>query len=202
MTGTRVDALHRFPPSQRFFLLPGQYFVTERPMVISTVLGSCVAVCLFDPVARVAGMNHFMLAGESPPDQVPLGVTEVGRYGIEAMELLINAMMRRGGQKGRFQAKAFGGGCVLPPLPRRKLVSVGEANCSFVRRFLEGERIPLVSQSLGGELGRVIHFHTDTQYVWSRFIRNASLAAKVAKEELAVWDSLNKKPRPSKPILF
>jgi chemotaxis protein CheD len=135
----------------------GQVYATREPTIIKTVLGSCIAACLFDPVARIGGMNHFMLpAPESPTTHDP----DVSRFGIHAMDLLIGAIQRNGGERGRLQAKVFGGGHVLRIAVNGN--SVPERNIKFIEKFLQTERIVVVSRDLGGYLPRRIQFQTDT----------------------------------------
>ena len=87
-------------------MLPGEYFVSSEDMVIMTVLGSCIAACIWDPHLNIGGMNHFML-----PDSD--GIDTSGRYGSYAMELLINEMVKAGSRREAMQAKVFGGGQVM-----------------------------------------------------------------------------------------
>lgn len=93
---------------------PGEFYVTRKHLIISTLLGSCVAACLYDPVNKVAGMNHFMLSNKRYSRDMPTCITEAGRYGVNAMELLINKMLNTGAEKKHLRAKAFGGGSLLP----------------------------------------------------------------------------------------
>lgn len=119
-------------------VLPGEYFVTREPQVIVTVLGSCIAACLWDSRMRVGGMNHFMLAAGD-------GADASGRYGSYAMELLINEMMKLGARRETLQAKIFGGGQVMAHFTT---MNVGERNTRFVRDYLTTERIPVVSEDV------------------------------------------------------
>lgn len=89
-------------------ILPGQYYAASGQGAITTVLGSCVSTCLWDPVQRVAGMNHFMLPGDTATAASPW--TASARFGVYAMELLINDMIRIGADRTRLVAKVFGGG--------------------------------------------------------------------------------------------
>ena len=118
-------------------VLPGEYFVSEENLLIVTVLGSCIAACIWDGRAQVGGMNHFML-----PDGDGDGG---GRYGSYAMELLINEMMKRGARRESMQAKVFGGGQVMASFTS---MNVGERNTKFVLDYLQTERIPVVSQDV------------------------------------------------------
>jgi chemotaxis receptor (MCP) glutamine deamidase CheD len=117
-------------------------------------LGSCVAACLFDPESGVGGMNHFMLPSQSPDAR------NSARYGIHSMELLINAIMRLGGDRRRLRAKAFGGANVLRL--NRPGLDVGQQNCQFIREFLDTEKIPLLVERLGGESPVRVHFLTNS----------------------------------------
>lgn len=120
-------------------VLPGEYFVTSENMVICTVLGSCIAACLWDRVRNIGGMNHFML-----PDS-DSGGDASGRYGSFAMEVLINEMLKLGAKRETMQAKIFGGGQVMSNFTTMK---VGERNADFVVQYLQTERIPIVSEDV------------------------------------------------------
>ena len=148
---SRVDELRsqsRKPGEASFFyadhhfqydavkVLPGEYFVSNEDLLIMTVLGSCIAACVWDGKARVGGMNHFML---------PEGEDGSGRYGSYAMELLINEMLKMGARRETMQAKVFGGGAVMAGFTT---MNVGERNTKFVLDYLATERIPVVSQDV------------------------------------------------------
>ena len=124
--------------------------------MLCTLLGSCVAVCLYDPVERVGGMNHILLPGRADLKHFD----SAARYGINAMELLINRIMSLGGRRKRFVAKAFGGAHVIPAISPEN--GVGRKIAAFILEFLELEGIDLVSHDLGGHEARKILFHTDT----------------------------------------
>lgn len=117
-------------------VLPGEYYVHDEDILITTTLGSCIAACLWDRERRIGGMNHFML---------PEGSGDSGRYGSYAMELLINEMMKRGASRVTMEAKIFGGGAVISGMSS---LNVGERNTSFVIDYLNTERIPIVSRDV------------------------------------------------------
>ena len=119
-------------------VLPGEYFVSNENLVIMTVLGSCIAACLWDSRMHIGGMNHFML-----PDGDSLDVS--GRYGSYAMELLINEMFKLGARRETMQAKIFGGGQVMHNFTT---MNVGERNTNFVINYLRAERIPVISEDV------------------------------------------------------
>ncbi len=167
---------------------PGERYATASASDIRTLLGSCVASCLFDPVARVAGLNHFLLAAPRYSRSLPFTATEAGRYGIHAMELLINDMMDLGASRSRLRAKVFGGASVLGFSCEDNFLCVNEVNQRFIRDYLSTERIPVLSEDLGGIHGRVIHFHSDTFRVFRRFIKDERTEI-VEKGERAYWQS-------------
>jgi len=135
------------PESGKLNIVQGEYRVTGDPgVVITTLLGSCVAACLHDPLARVGGMNHFLLPGE-----LKAGQSE--RLGVHLMELLVNGLLKHGASKDRLIAKLFGGAKMVDGLN-----DIGERNGLFARRFLEREGIPVVASSIGGATGRRIQF--------------------------------------------
>ncbi len=119
-------------------VLPGEYYVTEQNMVICTVLGSCIAACLWDRSLNIGGMNHFMLPEGDSTDTS-------GRYGSFAMEVLINEMFKLGARRETMQAKIFGGGQVMASFTT---MNVGERNTDFVTQYLQTERIPIVSEDV------------------------------------------------------
>lgn len=133
-------------------LLPAEYRVSDEPLALVTLLGSCVAACLYDPLLRVGGMNHFML-----PDSDGAGDGSA-RYGAHAMELLVNDLLKRGARRARLLAKVFGGGNVL----RGFQDPIGSRNARFVLEYLGAERIPVVAQDLGDIHPRKVAFFVQT----------------------------------------
>lgn len=140
----------------------GEYHASREPVVISTFLGSCVAACLYDWKNIIGGMNHILVPGRAsfrdfnPP----------ARYSINAMELLINAMLDLGADKRKIHAKVFGGANVIPGLSEEH--AVGAKISEFVLEFLARESIPVTAQDLGGYKSRKLFFHTDTGSVYVR----------------------------------
>lgn len=132
-------------------ILPGEFYCTDADEVIVTVLGSCVAACLLDPVALIGGMNHFMLPINRQQDDD--NTFFAARYGVGAMEFLINGLLRMGAQRNRLVAKTFGGARVM-----QGLSDVGDQNIQFVRHFLNQEGIPVWAEDLGGTHPRKVYF--------------------------------------------
>jgi len=154
----------------------GEYHASSEPAVIHTVLGSCVAVCLFDPIKRIGGMNHILLPGKADMSRF----NEPARYGINAMEVLINRIIGLGGDKHRFVAKVFGGGHVIASISGNN--AMGEKNASFALEFLQTEGIRVLSRDVGGTDTRKIFFHTDTGDVFLKRIP-AVFQERLAQEE-------------------
>jgi len=142
--------------------------------MLQTLLGSCVAVCLWDPVARIGGMNHILLPGRGDGD------AGSSRYGVHAMELLINAIMNKGGDRRKLVAKAFGAGNVVASL---QSPTIGELNAAFVRGFLGTEGIPLVGQRLGGLRPVQVNFRTDTGKITVHTVDGSRLPSILTAED-------------------
>ena len=143
----RVDAIK---------ILPGQYHAA-REGAITTVLGSCVSTCLWDPIERIGGMNHFMLPGDQASPGSPWAAS--ARFGVYAMEVVINEMIRLGADRRRLVAKVFGGAQLLQGFDR---LDVGAKNSEFVLEFLRVEGIRVLAQDLLDVCPRKVHFFVDT----------------------------------------
>lgn len=156
-------------------ILPGEYYVTARDMVLVTVLGSCIAACIRDPVLCVGGMNHFMLPEHGgDPDSI---LSLSARYGSYAMELLINHLIKMGANRSRLEAKVFGAGRVLAGV-----TDVGMRNTAFVLDYLKRERIKLVASDLGGTYPRKVYFFPDTGRVLVRELRTLHNETLITRE--------------------
>lgn len=172
----------------------GGLHASREPLVLDTVLGSCIAACLYDPVLGMGGMNHFMLPEGSDP-----GDPTSTRYGVNAMELLISDLMKMGADRRRFQAKIFGGGHVLNI--RESLDGVPQRNIDFVKRFLEVEHIPVVREDLGGYQPRRVLFQTHTGKVFLKYLGKTE-AERTAEEEVVYLISLKKQKTDGDVTLF
>lgn len=157
---------------------------SREPLVIDTVLGSCIAACLYDPEARMGGMNHFML-----PDGIDPNNPTSTRYGVNAMELLISDLQRLGASRARFRAKIFGGGHVLKI--RESASGVPQRNIEFVHKFLDQEKIPIVKEDVGGYQPRRVLFNTDSSRVFVKYLGQQD-AERTAEEEMVYLISLKR----------
>lgn len=170
---------------------PGGWAVeTERPL--STLLGSCVAVCLFDPKLRLGGMNHFLLPSSSSSSaNADIDMILNGDY---SMEVLVNALLAKGAQKSRLIAKAFGGGTIISAIR----MDIGGRNSAFAHEWLEREGIRLVASDFNGAWSRKIVFVPNTGEAFCRRIPvTQANVAEVAKAEYAYEQSLLIKKPPS-----
>ncbi len=143
------------------YIYPGQWLATAEPMVASTILGTCVAVCVFDVEAGVGGLNHFMLplAPQSAPDPM--------RFGDVATLRLVEQAFALGAKKGRLLAKLFGG--MSSPLTSAGLIKdLGQRNAAVARRTLEALGVPVVAEDVGGKQSRKLVFHTGDGRAWVR----------------------------------
>ncbi|MHB8883698.1 MAG: chemotaxis protein CheD [Methylovirgula sp.] len=130
-------------------IIQGEYFVTDDPnVVVTTLLGSCVAACIRDPVARVGGINHFLLPGA----EIRMN-GEAERYGVHLMELLVNGLLQHGARRERLEAKLFGGARTVEGLS-----DIGARNVAFAEKFLQNEDISVVGGSWGGDSGRRLQY--------------------------------------------
>ena len=159
----------------------GQLHASREPVIIETVLGSCVSVCLYDAVERIGGMNHILLPGDADLKHFDASA----RYGINAMERLINRIAVLGGDRRRIIAKVFGGAHILPAISHSN--GMGRKNTKFVFKFLQMEGIDIVNQHVGGHSTRKVLFHTDTGDAFLKTLPNADLNAFLRKE-LRHWD--------------
>ena len=137
---------------QRVSIIQGELFVAATAdILIGTLLGSCVAVCLHDAVARIGGMNHFLLG--APAMHEPVADDEMNRYGLHTMEMLINEMLKMGAARSRLRAHVYGGANIIP-----RLGPIGRNNAAFAQRFIRTEGIALGHTELGGRLARRVEF--------------------------------------------
>jgi chemotaxis protein CheD len=158
-------------------IFPGQYFVTDRDIVLVTVLGSCVAACIRDTRAGVGGMNHFLLP-DSVRDLNP--ASRSARYGSFAMEVLINQLIHHGARRQSMEAKVFGGGSVLPEL---RSSGVGAANARFIVEYLEKEGVQVLAQDLLDDCARKIYFFPASGRVLVKKLRQLHNQTVLAREQ-------------------
>lgn len=169
-------------------LLPCEYYVTTTTTVLLTVLGSCVAACIHDPHARVAGMNHFMLPDEGAQNRDRMAAM---RYGGHAMDVLIRELIKAGARRDRLQAKVFGGAAVLANMPT---LNIGDRNCDFVLRYLKAEKIDLFARDLGGAHARRICFLPESGKVVVRKLHAEQDVDPIRSEESELLRRLSGQP--------
>lgn len=144
-------------------IFSGEWYVTSEDVMLTTILGSCVSACIRDPVAKIGGMNHFLLPGDDTQDGQ---AGDAARYGVFAMENLLNGIYKGGGRKDRLEVKVFGGGNVINNSAR-----IGSKNAQFIRMFLLKEGLHIASQDLEGDYPRRINYYPLTGKVMMRQLR-------------------------------
>ena len=178
-TATATRTAGRSGPRERLVhVIQGEFAIVEDPTaILTTLLGSCVAVCMRDSSTGIGGMNHFLLPGDMS------GASDSLKYGVNAMELLINGLLQRGAGRKQLEAKLFGGAHVL-----HGIGAIGEKNAEFARKFLDAEGIPCLGESLGGDKARRVRYWPATGRASQLFL-NASppevLKSEVVKPQAA-----------------
>jgi chemotaxis protein CheD len=174
-------------PARVVNLCTGDFYVTNKSSeMIVTILGSCVAVCLYDPMLHIGGMNHFLL-----PENVDASthkLSESTRYGAFAMEQLINGMLALGAVKNRLEVKVFGGANVI-----KNSSLIGSKNVTFIKAFLQKEGLRITSSDLGGDYPRRLRFYPDTGKAMLLKLQREEDKVVLEKERVFA-DSLQKKP--------
>jgi chemotaxis protein CheD len=135
------------------YLHPGQIFVTIEPATVTTILGSCVSVCLWDPALGIGGINHYLL-----PTGIAVGSNGM-RYGNIAIERLLEKLVRAGTEVRNLKAKVFGGACVLAAMRGKGEAHLGSKNVEIAKKSLADIGIPLITSDVGGDRGRKLIFH-------------------------------------------
>lgn len=159
-------------------ILPGEYFVTKRDMVLVTVLGSCVAACIRDRVSGIGGMNHFMLPDSNRDSSEPN--SNSARYGTYAMEMMINQLLKIGARRANLEAKIFGGGSVLRNMTTTK---VGTRNADFALAYLQTENIRITGQDLLDNCSRKVYFFPNSGRVLVKKLRTMHNETIIEREQ-------------------
>ena len=167
------------------FVLPGEHFISaDENTPISTLLGSCVAACIRDTISLAGGLNHFLL-----PESLESSIeTHSSRYGVYAMEILINDLLKQGAKKENLEAKIFGGANIISTSFSE---TIGDQNGNFVKNYLNSEGIPILAQDLGGLNARRIYFYPETGRVSVLRIEPSNIL-ELSKEELELRQRVRK----------
>ena len=197
MTEHRNDKFDR----QEMILHPGDYLSSQEKIIISTVLGSCISVALIDRVNNRGGMNHFLLPQTSYTGKGDILKDKNSRYGVHAMELLINDLMKMGSKKKDLVAKVFGGGSVLN-IENQAGKNIGFLNIQFIFQFLTNDRIPVAASDTGEFCGRKILFFPDTGKVLVKKLQSRKVIEDIQKKETETTRIMGIKKDIKKIILF
>ncbi len=161
-------------------ILPGEYYATRRNELLTTVLGSCIAVCIYDPLLKMGGMNHFMLPKSKEGGSGWAG-TQLNcetRFGCYAMENLINALLKMGSSKQRLEFKVFGGGRI-----NSQMNDIGAKNIEFINDFLKSEGYKVTSQDVGSIYPRKVNFYPATGKAQVKKLRSLQKEDIIKQEE-------------------
>jgi chemotaxis protein CheD len=170
-------------------IFSGEWGVSNvQEEMFATILGSCVSACVHDPVIKIGGMNHFLLPRDTD-DGTVVAEHAAARYGVYAMEMLINGVLKAGGQKNRLEFKLFGGGNVL----NNNSTKIGSKNANFVRQFMRDEGLKIISEDLEGEQPRSVHYYPTSGKVMMRKLQRAEDFA-IVEEEKQYQRKLQTKP--------
>ena len=183
-----ITLLHPSAPAaeKKIHIVQGEQYVDDNPnTVLTTILGSCISACIWDKTIGLGGMNHFLLPGTDAGSQHRMLEGDAMRFGVHAMELLVNGLLRRGAQRHRLQAKLFGGARMI-----KGLTDIGELNATFAERFLKAEGIAIAGGSLRGEQGRRIQF-------WP--VTGRARQVLLAKETASIMRAESTRPVPPTP---
>lgn len=166
----------------RHNVLQGEFDVSRDPQrVLTTILGSCIACCLYDPVAKIGGMNHFLLAAPPRPKGGP--GDDALRYGLYAMELLVNEMLKQGADRASMRAHLYGGANLLSGMR-----AIGTENAVFAEKFLRADGIRLVRSDTGGEQARRLDFQPVTGRVRCRTVEGQLPPFQAARMPMTAGD--------------
>ncbi len=164
-------------PSEIAVIMPGEHFVDNHSLIVYTVLGSCISVCIRDPLMKLGGMNHFMLpAPKGTEGHDSWG--ESGRYGSYAMELLVNDILKLGGNKSRFEVKVFGGAKIY-----EGLTDVGAKNADWITSYLAQEGLKPIKVDIGDVYPRKVYYFTDSGRVLMKKIQKVKNRTILDREE-------------------
>lgn len=173
-------------------IYPGEFYSSTESEMISTVLGSCISIALFDSENKIGGLNHFMLAKDNSVEDERESNRLMGKFGEYAMELLIKDVLAKGANFKNLQAKVFGGSNVFN-LPQASGAQVGEVNIKFAFDYLKQKNIPVVTSNTGGTAPRKIFFDPISSKVYLKYIQNHNVDAQLESKEEAYLSGINLK---------
>lgn len=173
----------------------GEWAFSEERTEFKTLLGSCISVCLYDPISKCGGINHIMLPGRSKK----IREADLPRFGINAMEILINEFVKRGIPRFRLKSKLVGGGFTLG---KEDVTAIGSKNVSFARNFLAEEGIAILGEDTGGPFYRHLRFYTDSFEVFVRKVNADQVDAEIDSSESSMLQKFDAGRLRSTPTYF
>ncbi len=181
-----------------YILYPGDYMATREDSVLGTVTGSCVAVCVYDTMRKIAGMAHFIVPGAIGTEGI---VTDlIAQKGINSMELLMGEVVKLGGDRRSLKAKIFGAGYMYSENMANNL---SESNIRFIHEYFTIEKIHVERIDLGGDFRRKIYFSASDGIVYRQILKNNEDSSEFIKLEKEYIDSeFRNKKRSGRVLLF
>ncbi|MGD8885372.1 MAG: chemoreceptor glutamine deamidase CheD [Gammaproteobacteria bacterium] len=166
-------------------LLPGDYYITTHDEIIVTTLGSCISACIRDRIFGIGGMNHFMLPRQSlfVDNWSNTRLSLANRYGSNAMENLINDILKNGGERKNLEVKLFGGGKILA-----QMTDIGRNNIEFIKQYIATEGLNLIAEDLGGVHPRKIVYFPLTGKVRVKKLRSLQNQTIIERESRYLQD--------------
>lgn len=152
------------PVMDKKLLEIGEFFVTKKPMLLRTVLGSCVSVCLYNRFNGHAAMNHFLIPSASYQEMQ----TDPGKCGKSSCEMIVQALMDADPNVSHYTAQVFGGANMFDLAD--SIGDLGERNARIAEQVLTEYRIRIIHQETGGTKGRSIYFYTAKNIVNCHFL--------------------------------
>jgi chemotaxis protein CheD len=200
-TGYQMYSIKNIKFNKKELILhPGDYFCSDEDIIMSTILGSCISVVLYDESKQQGGLNHFLLPRIGRVSNTDIIEEKSARYGVHAMEILINNIMKMGSEKSSLIAKVFGGASMFGPMNREH--GVGYINTQFALQFLSKEGIPIIATNTGENVGRKIFFFPRTGKVLMRKIHSKRKLQDIRERDEGLQQSILEKPVGDKIVLF
>jgi len=194
-----LKSTYKMDGKNLYILYPGDFFATNEDCILTTVTGSCVAVCLYDSVRGIGGLRHLIVPGSI--GTMGIYADEIAKHSIHSMELLLGEIVKAGGDRRYLKAKVFGGAYMIDG--ENILPGVASQTMNFLEKYVNAEGIPLEKNDLGGKFRRKIYFYTATGRVKRQILQNNEADSEfVAMEREYIEKELKEQKTYGKVILF
>ena len=182
-----------------YVLYPGDYFATKEDCILGTVAGSCMVLCLYDPLRGIGGMGHFIVPGAVGTEGIV--VDDIASLGVTSIEYLMGEIVKLGGDRKYLKAKIFGAG--YQGMDLKKTHELSESNIRFIHEYFTIEKIHVERSDLGGDFRRKIYFSLKDGIVYRQILKNNEDSSEFIKLEKEYIDSqFREKKRTGRVVLF